>query len=144
MNAYLLQSTRLRTGAAGTLIVLMAAGAGSTMAETDRWGDSVSSVEQSGGGHSQTRVYRSRDGQTVITRDRHSADVVIQRNEAIPPGRNHPGPGKTGSERFGWPRTEDRGRGFYEHRFERPYCSRWGMTCLQQAFRKRILDRLGP
>ena len=110
---------------------------GYAVGEVHDWGDSTTIVEQRGGpGSSKTRVTRQVDTQQVITRDGASTDISIQRG-----GRR--APATSGRGRFD--------REGYTARFvlpddrftNNPLCSRWRASRLEQAFRLRILERLG-
>jgi hypothetical protein len=85
---------------AGIALALAIIGAGFTSAETYRQGGSTATIQQSGGGESESQVTRYEDGQTIITRDGRSTDITIQREKRFSPSEIDEEDSTIGMERF--------------------------------------------
>lgn len=113
------------------VIALAAAGAGLAGAQVHQHGNSTTIIEQRGGsGATTTEITRYPDGQTIITRDGSSVDITIQRE-----GR-FVGSAPGSKEYF------DADVDCYERRFLDKRFSGEG-SAVQEAFRKRMLNRMG-
>lgn len=110
---------------------------GYAVGEAYNWGNSSTTVEQHGGpGDSETRIIRHIDTQRIITRDGASTDISVQQGG----GRALVTTGHTQFDR------EDYNARFAlpDDRFTNsPLCSRWRASCLEQAFRLRVMERMG-
>lgn len=117
-----------------------------------RHGGSTAVVTQSGGGTRTTEVYRSRDGQKVITRDGNSTDVTVQRGGSAP----STGSGTTASARSAEDRFARQDRFSQRGRFApgTPDCgsdcgaspesrARGGIPTAAE-YKQRMLDRMRP
>ena len=59
-------------GISGLILLSVAVGTGSASADTFRYGGSTATIEQHGGGASQSEVTRYQDGQKIVTQDGNS------------------------------------------------------------------------
>ena len=128
-----------------SVVLVLTLSVNPSTAETFRWGDSTTSVQQQGGTHqSQSDVTRFEDGHRIITQDGNNTDITIQRE-----GRFNL-PRSDAEQRFG-----DGNNRFddpdLERRFSQPDISDSDrspsttpeISQLQKLFLLRLMERLG-
>ncbi len=137
------ESSKSLNGLIGVMLITMLIGTGSAVAESYRWGDSTTSIEQHGGDQSETRVTRGGGEQRVITRNGSSSDITIQRDDSGSSPRITPDQWTIGNDRFEGPPVDERFSPSGACPFGNPCCSRWETSCIQRSFKQRMLDRMG-
>lgn len=137
------ESSNSLNGLIGVMLMTMLIGAGSAVAESYRWGDSTTSIDQHGGDQSETRIIRGEGEQRVITRNGSSTDITIQRDDSGSSPRITPDQRALENDRFEGPPVDERFSPSGACLFGNLCCSRWETSCIQRAFKQRILDRMG-
>jgi hypothetical protein len=123
-------------GTGGLILLTLAAGSGSASAETFRHGDSMTTIEQSGGGTSRSAVTRNQDAQKIVTQNGNSTDITIQGGSDFPAADDSPGFPEWGDDLFDWQRIEER---FARGADAFPESTASGE---REAFKMQMLDRM--
>ena len=121
---------------AGLILLSAAVGAGSASAETFQHAGSTATIEQRGGGTSQSEVTVYEDGQKIVTQDGNSTDITIQ----------HGGGSFATDDDWGYHECDDDriDRQRFAERFSRgtDHSAEFVESGDRQALQQQILDRM--